>query len=144
MKDDPGAIPMLVYADAPAAIDFLCRAFGFSVDTRMDMDDGRVGHCEMRRGGVVLMLSSEFEEMGLRSAKHADFRYSQVAAYVADVDAHHATALEAGATVMSAPADQVYGDRMYRAVDPEGHRWIFMQKVADVPEEEWKAAYGGQ
>jgi uncharacterized glyoxalase superfamily protein PhnB len=44
---------------------------------------------------------------------------------VPDVDAHYETALSAGATVLGAPEDQPYGIRTYRAVDPEGHRWIF-------------------
>jgi uncharacterized glyoxalase superfamily protein PhnB len=37
-------VPMLAYADAPAALAFLCEAFGFEVRFRMDMPDGTVGH----------------------------------------------------------------------------------------------------
>ena len=30
------------------------------------------------------------------------------------------------------PRDEPHGDRMYRAVDPEGHRWMFATQVKDV------------
>ena len=39
--------PMLAYADASAAIEFLVKAFGFAVRFRMDMPDGSVGHAEL-------------------------------------------------------------------------------------------------
>ena len=35
-------MPYLAYRDAPAAIDFLTRAFGFVERYRFHMDDGRV------------------------------------------------------------------------------------------------------
>ena len=53
--------------------------------------------------------------------------------YVADVDAHFEQARATGATIVEPPADQVYGDRRYTALDPEGHRWMFAQYVRDVP-----------
>ena len=28
------------------------------------------------------------------------------------------------------PTDQPYGMRTYRAIDPEGHRWIFASPIA--------------
>jgi uncharacterized glyoxalase superfamily protein PhnB len=43
---------------------------------------------------------------------------------VEDADAHHARARDEGATIVSEPADQ-HGQRLYRALDPEGQRWIF-------------------
>ena len=50
---------------------------------------------------------------------------------VDDVDAHFARAREAGATILSEPADQVdVGIRHYRVEDPEGHRWMFSQDIS--------------
>ncbi len=43
-----------------------------------------------------------------------------IVCYVDDVDAHYAQAKAAGARVLSEPEDQFYGDRTYRAEDPEG------------------------
>jgi uncharacterized glyoxalase superfamily protein PhnB len=31
--------------------------------------------------------------------------------------------------VIAAPEDQPYGMRMYRAMDLEGHRWLFASKM---------------
>ncbi len=64
---------------------------------------------------------------------HAELGYRD------DVDAHHARAKEAGA-VVTTPEDQPYGDRSYRAVDPEGHRWIFSTHLRDVAPDEIVAA----
>lgn len=123
-------VPMLVYADAPAALDFLVRAFGFKERYRMEMGDGRIGHAEVGYQDNIVMLASEFGEMGLASPRDQPTRHGQVMCYVDDVDAHYRHALAAGATVMAAPEDQDYGNRMYRAVDPEGHRWIFSMPLA--------------
>jgi PhnB protein len=132
---------MLAYDDAPAAIDFLCAAFGFEERYRMQMDDGRVGHAELAFGDSVLNLASVYPEMGFATARDAGGTYSQLQVEVDDVDAHYAVAVAAGATVVAAPEDQPYGGRMYRAVDPEGHRWIFSTPTSLSPEQ-IKAAYG--
>jgi uncharacterized glyoxalase superfamily protein PhnB len=39
--------------------------------------------------------------------------------------------------VKGTPEDRPYGDRVYHAVDPEGHDWFFAQRLRDVPVEEW-------
>ena len=49
---------------------------------------------------------------------------------VDDVDAHHARAVAAGATVIRPLADvELTGMRLYTAEDPEGHRWMFGQQL---------------
>ena len=63
-------IPYLVYADAPVAIEFLCRAFGFKELLSMPLEDGRIGHAELAHGDNVIMLASSSDEMGLRSPKN--------------------------------------------------------------------------
>ena len=48
--------PMLAYADAAAALEFLTRAFGFEVRFRMDLPDGSVEiHVEGDRESVSRM-----------------------------------------------------------------------------------------
>jgi uncharacterized glyoxalase superfamily protein PhnB len=134
MADDSGAgrqrlIPMLSYADPAAAIDFLCRAFGFEEQYRLDMPDGTVGHAQLRLGDDTVMLSPEWPDAGVGSPRHLDGLHSQVVVVVDDVDAHYRRARDAGATVVGEPVDQFYGARTYRAVDLEGHRWIFQQPL---------------
>ena len=137
-------IPMLNYADAPAAIDFLVRAFGFRERQVYAMKDGRIGHAELALGGNVVMLASVFPEMDQTTPAEAAKSgsggwYSQVFCYVDDVDAHHAQARAAGARITAEPEDQFHGERHYRAEDPEGHRWIFGRRVREVPESEIRA-----
>ena len=136
-------VPMLNYADAPAAIDFLVRAFGFRERRVYAMKDGRIGHAELALGGNVVMLASVFPEMDQTTPIRAGGWYSQVFCYVDDVDAHHAQARAAGARIAAAPEDRFHGERHYRAEDPEGHRWIFGQRIREVSEAEIRAIVEG-
>ncbi len=129
-------IPYLTYADAPAAIEFLCKAFGFAEKMRFPMPDGKIGHAELSLDDNVVFLASVYEELGFQSPRDLGAVTSQTMVYVDDVDAHHARAASAGATISARLEDQFYGDRTYRAIDPEGHRWIFATHVRDVPPEE--------
>ena len=123
-------VPMLAYDDAPAAIDFLCRAFGFEKKYAMTMDDGTIGHAEVSMGDAVVMLATVWRSAGMAPPSELEGVHAQVQVYVDDVDAHFARAKEAGATIVAEPSDQFYGARMYRANDPEGHRWIFSQQTS--------------
>ena len=49
---DQAVFPYLAYADAPAAIDFLVTAFGFSERFRYPVPDGRLGHAELEMEGT--------------------------------------------------------------------------------------------
>jgi uncharacterized glyoxalase superfamily protein PhnB len=123
--------PMLVYADAPAAIEFLAKAFGFDTRFRMDMPDGSVGHAELGFGDDVVMIASEWESGGVVSPLRLPALHAQIHVRVDDVDAHFAPARAAGATIAAEPADQAYGERSYRAIDPEGQRWIFSAPLGE-------------
>ena len=124
--------PYLAYDDAPAAIEFLCQAFGFEERFRYPMPDGRIGHAELVYCDNVISLASTYQELGFASPLELPAIHCQIHCYVDDVDAHHRQARSAGATITVEPVDADYGDRIYRAVDPEGHRWIFAQYVRDV------------
>lgn len=58
------AMPMLAYADASAAIDFLTTAFGFTERFRLDMPDGSVGHAELELEGAVIALAKRPRSTG--------------------------------------------------------------------------------
>ncbi|HLJ50164.1 MAG TPA: VOC family protein [Bryobacteraceae bacterium] len=123
-------IPYLAYDDAPAAITFLCEAFGFTERFRMPTKDGRIGHAEVAYRDNIVMLASTWRVAGAASPRDLAGVHTQLHCTVDDVDAHYERAREAGATIIGAPADQPHGTRMYRAVDPEGHRWIFGSPIA--------------
>jgi uncharacterized glyoxalase superfamily protein PhnB len=93
------------------------------------MDDGRIGHAELALGDRKLCLASLWPEMGHMSPRDLPGVHCQIYCIVDDVDAHHARARAAGATIATEPADTPYGERSYRAMDPEGHRWIFASPI---------------
>ncbi len=135
-------VPMLAYDDAPAAIDFLCRAFGFEERFRLPMPDGTIGHAELALEGTdaTINVATTWRDGGMAPPEELPAVHSQVQCHVPDVDAHYARAKAAGATVIAVPEDQFYGARIYRAIDLEGHRWIFSQQLREVSEEEMLAA----
>ena len=121
-------VPYLVYEDAPAAIEFLVKAFGFVERMRFMMDDGRVGHAELTLDGHAIYLASAYSELGFASPRDLGGIHTQLLCYVEDVDAHFARARDAGATVIAEPYED-HGSRMYRAVDTETGRWIFATEI---------------
>ncbi|MCY3568776.1 MAG: glyoxalase/bleomycin resistance/extradiol dioxygenase family protein [Chloroflexi bacterium] len=133
-------VPALSYDDAPAMIEFLCRAFGFEERFRLDMPDGSVGHCSLIIEGEEITLASAYPEGGLGGPGRLPHLHASVMVYVDDVDAHYAHAAAEGAKVLQEPEDQFFGDRTYRAEDPEGGRWWFHQELEQLTAEEVQAA----
>jgi uncharacterized glyoxalase superfamily protein PhnB len=117
-------IPVLTYRDIAAAQDFLVKAFGFRAG-RIDRDgNGTVVHAEVHHGGGVLWMHRVAPDQGMHAAAK-DTESTGLVVHVADVDRHFAHAKAAGATLMSEPRDQPYGQREYGARDPDGHQWWF-------------------
>lgn len=130
--------PYLLYEDAEAAIAFLTRAFGFTERLRMGDASGAVTHAELEFEGDALMLGAPGG--GFRSARSTGvdspvFTYL----YVDDIDAHCARARAAGAEISSEPENQPYGDRTYRARDPEGLVWHFAETFRNLTPEDLEA-----
>ena len=138
MSDQPTVIPMIAYEDGPAAMDWLCRAFGFRERTRLMAGDGRLSHGELEVGdGIVMLATPSPHYRGPK--RHRDScadarRWSEVPyiidgvhVYVDDVKAHFAKASAEGATILS-PVEEGGGGMRYRAEDLEGHRWMFSQR----------------
>ncbi len=145
MKPTPTGWPRftsaVVYADAAAAIAWLCDAFGFTVRIKVEGPDGRIEHCELEYGDGLIMIASERPEGApgwrglLRSPRHTDGRLTQsLMIYVDDVDAHCSQARSHGATILEEPQTHDYGpdywsDRGYAALDPEGQLWWISQRL---------------
>jgi uncharacterized glyoxalase superfamily protein PhnB len=115
--------PYLYYEDARAAVDWLCRAFGFEQIAVFEEADGRVTHAELRLGDGTVMLGQPGRDY--RNPNHRGGGTAGVHVYVDDVDAHFEQARAAGAVMHSEPTDQEYGDRRYDCDDLEGHNWFF-------------------
>lgn len=58
--------------------------------------------------------------------------------YVPNVDAVYQKALKAGATSLTEPADQFYGDRSGGVKDPAGNSWHIGTHIEDVSPAELK------
>ena len=118
----PGpVIPELPYADVPAAARWLCHAFGFT--ERLRIGSHRI-QLHIGTGSMVVV-----EGPGPTGCR--------VMVPVADVDAHHARALAAGARIISEPVTHPFGERQYSALDVGDHRWTFSQSVADSDPASW-------
>ena len=121
------------YDDAAAAIDWLCRAFGFEVRLKVE-HDGRIVHSELTYEGALVMVGQTGGRPWCRSPRGVGGCTQAVLLQVDDVDAHYAGARAAGATIDAEPADHDYGpeywtDRTYGAIDPEGHHWWFSTRI---------------
>ena len=123
-----GVIPALQYRDAQAAIDFLCKAFGFEKNAVYEEPDGSIAHAQLVLGNGMIMLGSvkdsEYSKLLVRPADAGGVTMS-VYVVVDDADAHFARAKSAGATIVREPVTQDYGGRDYTCKDPEGHVWTF-------------------
>jgi uncharacterized glyoxalase superfamily protein PhnB len=112
-------IPTIRYTDAPAAIDFLERAFGF--ERKAVYGDGDViHHAELTCGRGMVMLGSTG-----RGDPQFDTRKSSAYVIVADPDGLHDRAKAAGAAITRELQDTDYGSREFSARDPEGNAWSF-------------------
>ena len=99
-------IPALQYQDAPAAIDFLCKAFGFEKKAVYEGEGGSIAHAELTLGNGMVMLGSAKEtDYGKLLVRPRQVGGVTMSTYciVADPDAHFARAKAAGAEITRAP-----------------------------------------
>ena len=129
----PNIFPFLRYTDAPAAIDWLGRAFLFAKQVAYDGPDGTIVHAELRHGSGVIGLSSATP--ATESNPWSSIRQG-VYVTIDNVDAHHERARAAGARIAISPYDTHYGSREYSAWDLEGHLWGFGTYPMGSPEGE--------
>jgi uncharacterized glyoxalase superfamily protein PhnB len=129
----PNIIPCLSYQDAPAAMDWLRRAFGFETIMSVPGEHGTIEHAEMKLGGGVIMLGSEkADRPDWRSPRRLSGMNQCIYVVLDDVDGHYARARAAGAEIIQEPIDTHYGSRDYSARDPEGHVWYFGTYLPEV------------
>ena len=133
----------LFYREPWVALDWLEKAFGFERTLVISDADGGLAHAQMSFGNGYFMVGSEWADY-TRSPASIDGKNTQcLHVQLADeIDAHHDQARMAGAVILQEPGDQFYGDRTYRARDPEGHVWTFAQAVRPFSVEEAEKATG--
>jgi len=144
--DDQVFTSAVSYRDPKAALQWLGEAFGFEVTMAIDGPPGspEMCHYEMScQGQGRITIGAEWDDWVSSPAGVGGKNTQTVHVQLSDgLDEHCERARAAGATISAEPDDQFYGDRTYRAVDPEGHRWTFAARVRDVSRAEAEAALG--
>lgn len=122
----PNIFPEIVYDDAPAAVAWLARAFGFTLGELIPGPDGTIAHAELHYGpGTIMVKSTTREALWGTSPRELGGISQSVFVAVEGPDAHHEQAKAAGAEIVMKPTDMNFGARNYAARDPEGHVWGF-------------------
>lgn len=145
LKRPKGLSSALFYQDPKAAFRWLETAFGFEPLFVLLDAEGNLGHSEMSFGNSVVMIGTEWTD-DHKSPKSIGGKNTQTVhvqlADGEDIDAHCEQARGAGAEIVQEPDTQFYGDRTYRARDPEGHIWTFGVTVQHMTAADWDKAGG--
>ena len=121
----PDVQPYLHPLRGEPVISFLTRAFGASDVERRATPEGVLRH-------VMLKIGDSYLEMGEAYGPYQPM-HSMFYLYVPDCDAVYKRALQAGATSISEPKDQPYGDRSGGVRDVFGNQWYIATHIKDVP-----------
>ena len=123
-------IPVLIYPDVRAAVDWLCTAFGFA--ERVQIGEDHRSQLSFGEGAVIIGDVRHDR----RPPSQGEVTHS-VMVRVDDASAHCEHARAHGAKILEEPTDFEYGERQYSAEDPVGHQWTFSETRADVAPEDW-------
>jgi uncharacterized glyoxalase superfamily protein PhnB len=124
-------IPVLRYRDLPAAIEWLCQAFGFEKTLVVPKEDGTIAHAQLSFGNGMIMLGSvhnnetEFDRLRKQPDEIGGVQTQSAYVIVNDADAVYAQAKAAGAKIAIEIKDEDYGGRDFSCYDLEGHLWSF-------------------
>ena len=125
--DMPWLSPYLTVRDARSALRFYEAAFGFAPKETKVGPDGSILHAAMTwRDAVILFGPEGAHGDDTRSPATSGVRPPvTLYVYCDDVDAFHARATAHGAKTAFAPMDAMWGDRLCKLIDPDGHAWNF-------------------
>ncbi|MFI8372075.1 VOC family protein [Streptomyces sp. NPDC085466] len=123
--------PWVVTEDTGALLDFITAAFDGEEIARVPVEDGTIGHGEIRVGDTVVLAFDRRPDWPVMP--------SLLRVYVPDADAAVAAAVKQGAQVITEVSDSAWGDRGGRVRDPFGNIWWVTSRVEEVdPEVAWQ------
>jgi uncharacterized glyoxalase superfamily protein PhnB len=123
-------VPVLIYPDVRAAVEWLTEAFGFAERVQIGEDH----RSQLSVGdGAVILGDVRHDRRPPRPGEST----SSVLVRVDDANAHCERARNHGARILMEPTDFEYGERQYAAEDPSGHQWTFSETLEDVAPEAW-------
>lgn len=120
---------MLVCADAAAEVEFCNAAFEAKELSRRSGLDGSVIHATLQIGAAVVMIHDESPHLASRAPLPDGSSPVVIYLYLEDVDRTIERAVAAGAKVLMPAADQFWGDRVGRIIDPAGHVWNIAARI---------------
>ena len=122
-------MPTLRYRNVPAAIAWLCTAFGMEVHRVVAGESGAPCYAELRFGGNLLMIApiedTAFGRLMVQPDEIGGVETQICYLHVEDAAVHYARARAAGAEIVLDIEDEANGGRGYSCRDPEGHVWNF-------------------
>jgi PhnB protein len=121
--------PYLFLTNVAAGVDFYRAAFGAVELRRVSNPDGTVHVAEMTIGGALFHLHEERRDAKQLSPETLHGTSSQIGVFDDDPDALFASAVAAGAQVLSGMQDFDYGYRQGVVIDPFGHQWLLQRGV---------------
>ncbi|WP_274424300.1 VOC family protein [Chelativorans sp. YIM 93263] len=134
----PRVFPTFRYRDPAAMIDWLVRAFGFSVHARYG-EGGKVAHAELALGSSIIILGQASEDsFGAMVGEPGQNGGKSIYIAVERFDVTYDQAVKAGAEILEEPVDRDYGSREFICRDPEGNIWTigtYWPKAHEAPEE---------
>lgn len=123
--EPPRIYPTFRYRDAAGMIDWLCRAFGFSLHVKYE-GGGVIQHAQLTLGSSMIMIGQvRDDEYGSMIGDPGNNGGKGIYVAVDDVEALYTRAKAAGATILEEPIDRDYGNREFNCRDPEGNVWSF-------------------
>ena len=125
----PSIIPTLRYHDAPSAISWLCKTFGFKEHLVVPGDDGQIRHAQLTFGnGMIMLGSARDDDFGKLQAPPGSLDAVVCQSpyiVVPEIDDHYQHAVAAGAEIVMPLTAEDYGGKNYSCRDPEGYLWNF-------------------
>src|SRR3954452_2399213 len=119
--------PWVVTPDTGKLLEFVTAVFGGVELGRVPLEDGSIGHAEIRVGDTVVLAFDRRDDWPAMP--------SLLRVFVDDADAAIERAVVAGADVVTAPATHAFGQRGGRVRDPFGNIWWISAVVEEVPVE---------
>jgi len=120
--------PYMMTRNVTELVTFLEKAFNGEVQAKTVAPNGFIMNVEMKIGTSMLMLAEargDFDPMPMSFYMYVD-----------DVDTTYQQALDAGAELMYAPADQFYGNRDCGVKGPKGNIWFIASHIEALSEAE--------
>jgi PhnB protein len=128
----PSVRPYLYVDGAAEAIEFYEKAFGARERLRLEVPGGKIAHAEIEIADSLVMLCDPLPQFVSKPPPVLGGTSGEVLMYVEDVDAVVQRAVDAGATITTEVADQLWGDRSGTITDPFGQVWLISTHIEDL------------